>query len=293
MISGIIYKALSGFYYVSTSEGEITCRARGKFRKENNSPLVGDRVEISLSGGNEGMIETILPRKNSFIRPSVANVDQMVIIASAATDPFLIDRIALIAVLNGCEPVICINKCDLDPADELCEIYRGSGFKTMLVSAADGTGIDELRECLNGKVSVLTGNSGVGKSSLINMLSPDFNIETAQVSEKLGRGRHTTRHIELYKLADNTYIADTPGFSSFDTDILNETNAGRISEAYREFDPYIDNCRFLDCAHIKEDGCAVLEALNRGEISTVRHQNYCRLYDMAMSVKKWENKNKA
>ena len=293
MINGIIYKALSGFYYVSTSKGEITCRARGKFRREKTPPLVGDHVEIIESTPGEGMIEMILPRRNAFIRPPVANVDQMVIIASAAipvTDPFLIDRIALIAVLNNCEPIICINKCDLDPADDLRAIYENCGFKIVAVSAEDGTGIDDLRELLESRISVFTGNSGVGKSSILNRLSPDFNIQTAEVSEKLGRGRHTTRHIELYKLSDGTYIADTPGFSSFDTDILKESIAPEIVKAYPEFAPYLNNCRFPDCAHVKEKGCAVIDAAKKGKISSVRHGNYVRLYDMAMSVKDWETK---
>lgn len=293
MINGIIYKALSGFYYVSTDEGEITCRARGKFRREKKPPLVGDNVEITESAPGEGIIETILPRRNAFIRPPVANVDQMVIIASAAlpvTDPFLIDRIALIAVLNNCEPVICINKCDLDPADDLRAIYENCGFKTVAVSAEDGTGIDDLRKLLENQTSVFTGNSGVGKSSILNRLSPDFNIITAEVSEKLGRGRHTTRHIELYRLSEGAYIADTPGFSSFDTDILKESIAPEIVKAYPEFSPYLDNCRFPDCAHVKEKGCAVIDAAKKGEISSVRHENYVRLYNMAMSVKDWETK---
>ena len=295
MADGIIYKALSGFYYVKTSDGVVTCRARGKFRKEKNPPLVGDHVEILVSGGGEGSVEKILPRKNSFIRPSVANVDQMVIIASGAipvTDPFLIDRIALIAVLNNCRPIICINKCDLEPADELQRIYAGSGFHVITTSAKDGTGIEELRRILDGKISVFTGNSGVGKSSILNCLSDSFNIRTGEISEKLGRGRHTTRHIELYMLNSSTFIADTPGFSSFDTDILNCSNAADIQKAYKEFSPYLGKCRFLDCCHIKEKGCAVTQAVEYGHISKIRHNNYVRLFEMAKSVKEWEIKNK-
>ena len=293
MVNGTIFKALSGFYYVSTVNGDLTCRARGKFRKENISPLVGDLVSVAETGNGEGLISEIFPRKNAFIRPPVANIDQMVIIASAAipvTDPFLIDRIALIAVLNNCEPVICINKCDINPAKELFDIYKNSGFKVILTSAEEGTGIDELKLILRGKINVFTGNSGVGKSSILNALSPDFHILTAEVSQRLGRGRHTTRHIELYKLDNDTYIADTPGFSSFDTDILSEENASNIVSAYREFSPYLGKCRFLDCAHVKEKGCAVLEAVSSGKISSIRHANYVKLYEMAKSVKEWETK---
>lgn len=293
MSKGVIYKALSGFYYVASDGKDITCRARGKFRKDNNAPLVGDLVEISLNSETEGNIEKILPRKNSFIRPQVANVDQLIIIASAAipiTDPFLIDRIATISVFNSCEPIVCINKKDIDPAEELYTIYKNSGFKTVLTSAETGEGIEELRQCLKGKISVFTGNSGVGKSSILNRLSPKFNIKTAEVSQKLGRGKHTTRHIELYELEDDTFVADTPGFSSFDMDILNETNASEIQNAYREFEPYIGKCKFLDCVHLKEKGCAVVEAVKNGHISKTRHENYMRLYEMAKSVKEWEIK---
>ena len=295
MHNGVIYKALSGFYYVDCGGSSVTCRARGKFRNDGTTPCVGDRVRVTQSGEGEGTVAEILPRKNNFIRPAVSNIDQMIIIVSAVipiTDPFLIDRIALISVLNDCEPVICINKCDLDRADELYSIYEKSGFRLLRVSAKSGEGIDELRSILKDKISVFTGNSGVGKSSILNAISPKFDIKTGDISVKLGRGRHTTRHIELYYIGDGAYAADTPGYSSFDTDILNENNADAIVNAYREFDPYLGSCRFLDCRHIKEKGCAVLAAVNNGEISSVRHENYKRLYDMAKSVKSWEIKNK-
>ena len=293
MIEGLLYKALSGFYTVLTDEGEFVCRARGKFRKEGASPLVGDRVQITPDASGNGVVEAILPRRNSFIRPNVANIDRMVIIASAAipvTDPFLIDRIAAIAVLCDCEPILCINKCDLDSAAELFAVYKDSGFTVIRCSAETGEGIDELRAILMGKTSVFTGNSGVGKSSILNRISDDFAIKTAEVSEKLGRGRHTTRHIELYRLDENTFIGDTPGFSSFDTDILSEDNAAELVRAYREFAPYTDDCQFMDCTHTKERGCGVIEAVRSGKISRTRHENYVRLHDMAMTVKSWELK---
>ena len=219
---GRIKKALSGFYYVDTGEGIVTCRARGRFRKEGVSPLVGDRVEITVSG-TEGMVDAIEPRRNVFSRPAVANIDQLVIVASNAipqTDPYLIDRMTAIAALKGCEVLICINKSDLDHADELCAIYEKAGLPFLLTSAETGDGIAELRERISGKLSAFTGNSGVGKSSLLNALDPRFSVQVGEVSQALGRGRHTTRHVELYTLSGGAEIIDTPGFSSFDTDEL-------------------------------------------------------------------------
>ena len=219
---GRIKKALSGFYYVDTGEEVVTCRARGRFRKEGVSPLVGDRVEITVSG-TEGMVDAIEPRRNVFSRPAVANIDQLVIVASNAipqTDPYLIDRMTAIAALKGCEVLICINKSDLDHADELCAIYEKAGLPFLLTSAETGEGIAELREHISGKLSAFTGNSGVGKSSLLNALDPRFSVQVGEVSQALGRGRHTTRHVELYTLSGGAEIIDTPGFSSFDTDEL-------------------------------------------------------------------------
>ncbi|MBR3753067.1 MAG: ribosome small subunit-dependent GTPase A, partial [Ruminiclostridium sp.] len=218
---GTILKALSGFYYVQCGEELITTRARGKFRYKKITPLVGDRVAITVQEDGSGSLDEILPRRNFFQRPAVANIDQMVIICSGAipvTDPFLVDRITALAESKDCEPIICINKWDLVQAEELYEIYTAAGFHTIKVSAETGMGIEELRGLLAGKVSAFTGNSGVGKSSILNRLAPELNLDTGEVSEKLGRGRHTTRHVELYRLGDDTYVADTPGFSSFDTD---------------------------------------------------------------------------
>ena len=289
--SGRIIKALSGFYYVDTGDGNlIACRARGKFRHQKVTPLVGDLVEITLTEENAGMVDRILPRRNEFFRPAVANIDQMVIIASGAlpvTDPFLIDRMTTIAQAKGCEPVICLNKCDLDRADELFEIYQKAGFITLRVSAETGEGIEELREIIAGKVSAFTGNSGVGKSSILNALYPGFSLQVGEVSEKLGRGRHTTRHVELFSI-EGTYVADTPGFSSFDVERMELIRKEELGGAFRDFHPYLDSCRFVGCAHVKEKGCAVLAAVKAGEISRVRHQSYVRLYEQARERKDWE-----
>lgn len=288
---GIIMKALSGFYYVESDGELIECRARGKFRLDKVNPLVGDHTMISLTEEGRGVLDEILPRKNSFIRPAVANIEQMVIVASETipvTDPFLIDRITAIAERRGCEPVIVVNKCDISEESRLFDIYQGAGFKTLRVSALTGEGMDELADTLAGKINAFTGNSGVGKSSILNALS-DFHIETGDVSSKLGRGRHTTRHVELYKLLNGAIIADTPGFAAFD---FEEEFGGKeeLQYAFREFKPYLGSCRYRDCAHIKEQGCKVLEALSEDKIFKSRHSSYVRLYEVAAQIKEWETK---
>ena len=292
MSKGIIMKALSGFYYVDPGDGSmIACRARGKFRHKKITPLVGDWVEYTHLDDGSGMVDEILPRKNEFVRPAVANIEQLVIIVSQAipvTDPFLIDRMTSLAEGKGCESVICINKCDLERADELFEIYHSVGFPTVRVSAETGEGIEELASLISGKVCAFTGNSGVGKSSILNALEPGFSLMVGEVSEKLGRGRHTTRHVELFRLKNGAVVADTPGFSSFDTDQTEIRKKDALAETFREFKPYLDDCRFVGCAHVKEKGCAVREAMKQGKIPPTRHASYVRLYEQAKSHKEWE-----
>lgn len=291
MSRGRIEKALSGFYYVRTPEGLLQCRARGKFRREGISPLVGDWVQVRDLGGDEGFVEAIEPRQNRFARPAAANIDQLVIIGSQAiptTDPYLIDRIASIAVLKGCRVLLCLNKCDLDPAQELYDSYAASAIPVLRVSAATGEGIVLLYQALHGKLSVLTGNSGVGKSSLLNALAPQFNLPVGEVSKALGRGRHTTRHVELFPLDDATYVIDTPGFSSFDAQSLEWELKQRLPETFPEFIPYLDSCRFAGCQHVKEKGCAVLEAVRAGKIPESRHRSYVRLYEELKPLKEWQ-----
>ena len=291
MSRGIIEKALSGFYYVNTGERMVSCRARGKFRKDRISPLVGDWVNIQELDDGKGYVESIEPRKCEFIRPAVANIDQMVIIASQAipvSDPYLIDRVCAIAELKGCGVVICINKCDLESGKKLAEIYEQVGYPTVQVSAETGEGIDELRRLIQGKISAFTGNSGVGKSSILNRLHPDFGIETKEVSDKLGRGRHTTRHVELFRLDAETLVADTPGFSSFDTAEMDLQLKKALPDTFPEFEPYQNECRFVGCSHVKEKGCAVLRALEEGKIAPSRHASYVRLYEELKPLKEWE-----
>lgn len=292
-IFGIIRKALSGFYDVDCGQETVTCRARGKFRLEKKKPLVGDRVEIKRLPDGSGRIEEILPRKNQFDRPAVANLDQLVIVASGSipvTDPFLIDWITVMASRNHCASVICINKWDLEQPYDLYETYQKAGFPTFCVSAKTGLGLAELTAQLAGKVCVLTGNSGVGKSSLINALDKDFQIPVGEVSEKLGRGRHTTRHVELFRLENDILLADTPGFSSLET-WIGQYPPEELADAFPEFAPCRGKCRFTGCVHIREKGCAVLAALAEGKISFSRHSSYVRLYEQAKEASTtWKKK---
>lgn len=292
---GVIQKALSGFYYVNTGRELLTCRARGRFRKEGVTPLVGDRVEVRELGNGEGFVEAILPRKNDFTRPAVANIDQLVVIASGAipkTDPFLIDRVAAIAALKGCGVVVVLNKCDLDSADDLYGIYTAAGFPTVRVSAETGEGIGELLPLITGKLSAFTGNSGVGKSSILNALDPEFHLQVGDVSQALGRGRHTTRHVELYHLSCGADVVDSPGFSSFETDELNLELKHHLPETFVEFRPWLDQCRFVGCSHTREAGCAVLEAVRAGQIQKSRHASYVRLYEELKPLQDWQEKKK-
>ena len=287
-----IIKALSGFYYVQTEDGVVECRARGRFRRQDQSPLVGDFVRITRQG-DKGVLEELLPRKTAFIRPAVANIDQLVIVASNAipqTDPYLIDRISAIAALKDCRVLLCLNKCDLDPAEELYGIYSGSAIRVLRVSAVTGQGIDELRRELAGKLSAFTGNSGVGKSSILNALDPRFSLAVGEVSKALGRGRHTTRHVELFSLGQDTYVIDTPGFASFDTQELDLELKEHLPETFPEFAPYVGGCRFVGCSHTKEKGCAVLEAVHQGKIPRSRHASYLRLYNELKDLKAWDKK---
>ena len=283
---GRILRSLSGFYDVQTPEALVTCRARGILRKEGNSPLTGDIVEITVEKGR-GMVERILPRQNWFVRPAVANVDALVIFAANAnpiTEPFLIDRVSAIAGDREVKVIICINKCDLDPAVDLERIYRNAGFPVIMTSAETGEGIEELRSLIKGKLTAFTGNSGVGKSSILNRLCPELALPTGEVSEKLGRGRHTTRHVELYRLEADTYVADTPGFSSFDTDQMEVILKENLQYAFPDFGPYIGKCQFHDCSHRKEPGCAVRAALEAGKLEPTRYDSYLRLYEKASQI---------
>ena len=289
---GRIVRSISGFYDVVLPEETVTCQARGILRKDGMTPLTGVMVRITRQKG-KGMIQEVLPRKNSFVRPAVANVDALLIFAAnvnPVTEPFLIDRVTAIAGNKGVESILCVNKTDLDEAEELCRIYTHAGFRVIATSAQTGAGIEELREALQGKLTAFTGNSGVGKSSVLNRLCPDLALPTGEVSEKLGRGRHTTRHVELFALDSSTFVMDTPGFSSFDTDQMDVILKENLQYAFPDFGRYLGACQFHDCSHRKEPGCAVRAAAEHGEIEPSRYDSYLRLYEKAAQYKEWEHK---
>ena len=291
-MEGIIFKALSGFYYVDDGSGTITaCRGRGKLRHEKITPLVGDRVEFTPLDNGQGALDAILPRKNQFARPAVANIDQLVILCSQAppvTDPYLIDKVTVIALRQGIRPIILLNKSDLDPSDGLFDAYTKAGFPVLRASAATGEGIEALRALLPGKISAFTGNSAIGKSSILNRLDERFALPVGEMSEKIGRGKHTTRHVELLRLENGGIVADTPGFSTFDAVGLADLRPEDLAGDFPEIAGVAEPCRFSDCRHIKEPGCAVREALRRGDIAPSRYESYCRLAEEAGKKKQWK-----
>lgn len=287
MADGIIVKGIGGFYYVQTESGVVECKARGVFRKEGQTPVVGDRVRIAEKNG-KGSIDEIYPRKNQLIRPAVSNIDQLVVTV-ALTDPapnlFLIDCFLLLGEQHDIETILCFNKTDLTEDTSVAEVYAAAGYDTILTSVHTGEGIGCLKEKLKDKTSAFAGNSGVGKSSLLNALGISGEMETGAISEKIKRGRHTTRHVELLHLADGGYVFDTPGFSSFESP---QISADELAMYFREFAPYLGACRFRGCAHIQEPDCAVKQALEEGKIAESRYRSYCDLYAERKQVKEWQ-----
>ena len=296
MTEGTIIRALSGFYYVRSGGETIACRAKGRFRIDGVTPLVGDRVTVELSADGTGTVASLMPRRCAFGRPAVANVDALAILVSEAipvTEPYLIDRITVRCEKNGVAAAVVVNKCDLSSGERLRSIYETTGYAVFCVSAADGSGIDELRAWLRGKTVCFTGNSGVGKSSVLNALSPGLSVPTGEVSEKLGRGRHTTRHVELFDLGGGTFIADTPGFASFDDETEEPIRKDELAGLFPEFAGLAGGCRFDDCTHRREPGCRVREAAEAGIVHPSRYQSYLRLYGEAEKLRDWELKPKA
>lgn len=290
--TGRIIRSLSGFYDVQLPGGVVTCRGRGTLRRERVTPLTGDLVRVSVAQGR-GMVEQVLPRKNSFVRPAVSNVDALAIFAASVnpvTEPFLIDRVTAIASEQNVDCVIVLNKCDLDGAEALGRIYEKAGFPVIRTSAKTGEGVRELHALLRGKLTAFTGNSGIGKSSILNCLCPGLSLATGEVSEKLGRGRHTTRHVELFALDADTFVMDTPGFSSFDTDQMEVILKENLQYAFPDFAPYVGHCQFADCSHRTEPGCAIRAALESGGIGKTRYTSYLRLYEKSAQIKQWELK---
>ena len=290
-IDGIIIKGIGGFYYVEAADGIIyECKARGVFRKEKITPLAGDKVEISVDENNKNSIDKIYKRRNMFKRPPIANVEKLVIVSSVC-DPrpnlLIIDRLSAVAVYKNVEPIIVFTKNDLQSADEYIEIYKNAGFKTFAVSNETGEGIGEIKAVIENGVCVFTGNSGVGKSSLINRMYPDFALETGEISKKLGRGRHTTRHVELLKI-NNGYIADTPGFSSLDFETNDLIKKDELAFCFPDFSDYIDSCKFSTCAHVNDKGCRLIEAVNNGDVMRSRHESYVTMYNEVKDIKDWQ-----
>ena len=292
--NGILIKAIAGFYYVEAGDSVYECKARGVFRKEHITPTVGDRVAFTVSQENQGLLTQVFPRKNCLIRPPVANVDRLFIVSSQNTpapNALLIDRLTAIAACYQIEPVLIFNKADMGNLDHWIDIYRKTGIKTVITSAKTGEGCEELRALLGHGISAFTGNSGVGKSSLLNQILPELQLETGAVSEKLGRGRHTTRRVELFRFGKG-YVADTPGFSSLDIERTMPLLKEELPGAFAEFLPYLGLCKFTSCAHIGERGCAVCQAVEEGKISQSRYQSYRAIYHEIKDIKQWERKQK-
>ena len=292
-MQGKIVKGISGFYYVHVVESGIyECKAKGIFRQQKMKPLVGDDVEIDIISEEKkaGNVAAILPRKNALIRPAVANVDQaLLIFAAASPNPNfnLLDRFLVMMGRQDVPVILCFNKCDLiteEQQQEIAAIYEASGCKILFVSAKKELGLKELQEILEGKTTTVAGPSGVGKSSLINLLAPEACMETGEISKKIERGRHTTRHAELIQLKGDGYIMDTPGFSSL---YLPEMEKEELQDCYPEFAAFEPYCRFQGCSHISEPDCGVKEALSEGKIHPVRYENYCQLYGELKDRKKY------
>ena len=294
-MTGVIMRSLSGFYDVDCQGLRLRCRGRGRLRYQKTKPLVGDRVAVTQVNETEGTLDEVLPRLNAFHRPAVANVQQMVIVASGAvpvTDPFLIDRLTALAVSRSCTPVVVWNKWDLAPVTELCQIYEQAGFPVIRCSAVNGEGIEALRRQITGKVSVFTGNTGVGKSSILNALAPGIQLPTGEVSAKLGRGRHTTRHVEIYRLPSDILVADTPGFASFEEERDPCEDPAELAACFPDFRPYLEECAFVDCAHVKEKGCRLLRAVADGAVHESRHRSYVRLYQQVKEhYRPWQKRD--
>uniref|UniRef100_UPI003FF0E737 ribosome small subunit-dependent GTPase A n=1 Tax=Candidatus Fimivicinus sp. TaxID=3056640 RepID=UPI003FF0E737 len=287
----MIHRGIGGFYYVEAADAVYECKARGIFRKRKQTPLVGDSVRITVGeASQENTIDEILPRKNMLRRPPLANLDQLVIVASTcepAPNLLLLDKLTAIAVSKQIVPILVFSKTDLCKADELTAIYHHAGMQALSVSCKTGEGVAQLKALLPGKLSAFTGNSGVGKSSLLNCLDASLQLPTGEISDKLGRGRHTTRQSEIFHLAGGL-VADTPGFSSLDLEKSEVIRKDKLPFCFPEFLPYLGRCRFSSCTHTKDKGCAVLRAVADGEIEQRRHESYVSLYEAVKDLKEWE-----
>lgn len=290
---GIIIKSVGGFYSVETPSGVLVCKARGIFRKNNLSPVAGDRVVVVIEDKNEPVITEVEQRKNLLIRPPLANLDCILLIVSACEpvpNGFVLDKLISIFENKEIEPIIVFTKTDLRDCDDFAEIYKKIGIQSFVVNNMTSEGIELVKDVIKGKISAVIGNSGVGKSSLMNLIFPQLNADTGIISKKLGRGKHTTRQVELFKLDDGGYIADTPGFSTVEANRYGYIPKEEIMYTFREFKPLFDKCKFKDCMHLKEKECAVTQAVNSGVISKSRYDSYVRMYEEASKLNDWEQK---
>ena len=290
-LTGLVTKSIGGLYLTETSQGIYECKARGIFRKRNISPAVGDRVTLDDVNGEKAVISDILERKNYIIRPPLANLDILIFVVSSCSPKpnyTLIDKFIAISAYKDIDNIIVVTKLDLEANSEIAEIYSKAGIKIVEVDYSDENSYLKLLDMIRGKICAFTGNTGVGKSTLLNYLDHSLELRTGEISEKLGRGRHTTRHTELYKLKNGAYIADTPGFATFDTNRYDIIHKDKLELCFAEFQPYLTKCAFPDCAHISEKRCAVREAVDRGEISLSRYKSYCEMYEEAKNIKDWE-----
>ena len=288
--TGIIIKITGGFYYVEAAESVYECKARGVFRKRGTSPLVGDHVDITVPDEGYCSIDTIRERRNALVRPALANLDNLIIVSSVKepqVNLYLIDKMTAAAVSKEIAPIVVFTKSDLAPVDDLVDIYRRVNIPAYAFSSIDLRGLDAIKAELKDKVTAFCGNSGVGKSTLLNALFPELELKTGEISDKLGRGRHTTRTVELFK-KHGGYIADTPGFSTVDIERFELIRKDELKFAFPEFDEYFGACQFNSCNHVCEKGCKVLEAVEQGIIPRSRHDSYVRMYNEVKDIKDWQ-----
>lgn len=290
-LNGLIVKGIGGFYYVQTADGVFECKAKGRFRREKITPLSGDKVVITVRQNQENTIDEILERKNKLQRPPVANIDKLFIIISTkypSPNMLVIDKMTTIAEKNNIEPVIVVTKTDLEPADKVIDIYEKTGYRVYSFSAENnGEDLEKIKAEFSNCMSVLTGNTGVGKSTLLNAIDPNLQLPTGDISIKLGRGRHTTRQAEVFNLCAGL-VVDTAGFSSLDfvnNDIILKQD---LQYYFKEFDEYIGQCKFVSCAHVNDKGCKIVEMVNQNVISKSRHESYISMYEEAKNIKQWD-----
>lgn len=292
--TGLLIRVIGGFYYVKTAKEVYECKARGVFRRKGSSPLVGDKVKITVPENGYPAIEEILPRKNSLVRPPVANLDLLMIVCSADSplpNPLVTDKMISAAVYQEIAPAVVVTKTDLRDVSDFINVYKKAGIPVFAFSAVTLEGLDEIKAYLKGKIAAFTGNSGVGKSTLLNALYPQLNLQTGEISRKLGRGRHTTRAVELFDAGDG-YVADTPGFSTVDIERLTLIRKNELAHCFPEFEEYLGECRFVSCSHTCEKGCGIIKAVQEGKIPKSRHNSYISMYNDVKDIKEWERKEK-